>query len=281
MEKFGDLKNRFFISAGLIIAIVLLIIFSNLLFMRSIVALAICVLAAIAAIEYINIAKMKKIHLSGSIIIAAIICEVLSFFIYSQYLELKVLPIIVFVLFLMFLFMSNFKEIERSLTKVSVASFGFLYISMPFGMILPILYIQNFEMQDGRYWVLYLIFVTKLTDIGAYFGGRLFGKRKLAANISPKKTVFGAVTGIMFALIGSLLFLIFSKHNVFDLTIIEAVVMGLILGFFAQFGDLCESLFKRDAKIKNSSKLPALGGVLDMVDSLMFNIPILYIFLIG
>ena len=67
----------------------------------------------------------------------------------------------------------------------------------------------------------------------------------------------------------------------FDFNLFEAIILGLILGVFAQFGDLCESLLKRDMKIKDSSKLPGIGGILDMLDSLMFNIPILYIFLIG
>jgi len=281
MNKLNDLKNRFFISAGLIIAFVLLIIFSHLIVMRAIVAFAVGILATIAAYEYFHIIKAKKINISNLLLIGGIICEVLSFFIYSQYPQLKILPIIVFLLFFIFLFLTNFKEIEKSITRISVTSFGFIYISIPFGMIFPILYMQSFEIQDGRYWLLYLIFVTKLTDIGAYFGGRLFGKRKLAVNISPKKTIFGSVTGIISALIGSLIFLKFSKENVFDLSVLEAIMIGLILGVFAQFGDLCESLLKRDAKIKNSSKIPGIGGLLDMVDSLIFNIPILYIFLIG
>jgi len=234
-----------------------------------------------ATLEYINIAKKKNIAISSSLLLGGVICQVLAFFIYSQYPQLKILPIIVFVLFFMFLFISNFRYVEKSFLRISASSFGFIYIAIPFGMLLPILYMQIIEVQDGRIWILYLIFVTKLTDIGAYFGGRLFGKKKLAPSISPKKTVFGSISGILFALIGSLTFLIFSKHNVFDLNLIEAIIMGIVLGVFAQFGDLCESLLKRDAKIKNSSKLPGLGGILDMVDSLMFNIPILYILLIG
>jgi phosphatidate cytidylyltransferase len=281
MKKLDDLKNRFFVSAGLIILFVLLIIFSDFLFMRTLVALALCILASIAVLEYSSIAKAKKVSISNSLLVGSVVCEVLAFFIYSQYLQLKILPVIVFLLFLIFLFISNFKNIEKSLNRIAITSFGFLYIAIPLGMILPILYMQNFEMQDGRYWVLYLIFVTKLTDIGAYFGGKLFGKKKLAVNISPKKTIFGSVSGIILAIIGSLFFLVFSKPDVFDLNILEAIMLGLILGAFAQFGDLCESLLKRDAKIKNSSTLPGLGGILDMVDSLIFNIPIMYIFLIG
>ena len=73
----------------------------------------------------------------------------------------------------------------------------------------------------------------------------------------------------------------FSKSSVFDFNLSEAIVLGIILGVFAQFGDLTESLIKRDAKIKDSSKIPGFGGVLDMLDSHIFNIPILFMFLVG
>ena len=249
--------------------------------MRFIVTLSICALASIAALEYVDLMKKKEVHLSNNIIVGGIICEIIAFFVYSQYPELKLLPLLVFLIFMIFLFISNFNNIQNSLSRISISTFGFLYIAIPLGMCLPILYLEVFEMQEGRIWLFYLIFVTKITDVGAYFGGKMFGKKKLAPKISPKKTVFGSISGLVFALGGSLLFLIFSKHNMFDFNLFEAIILGLLLGVFAQFGDLCESLIKRDIKTKDSSKLPGIGGILDMLDSFMFNIPILYIFLIG
>ena len=281
MKKFKDLKSRFLVSIISILILILVIFFANLLFMRFVVTLVICLLGAFGALEFVHFAQKKQIAIDKNLLVGAVIFEIIAFFIYSQYSELQILPILVFLLFLVFLFFSNFKQIENSLIRISTATFGFLYIAIPIGMILPILYIETIEMQDGRFWLFYLIFVTKITDIGAYFGGRLFGKKKLAAKISPKKTIFGSVTGLIFALGGSLLFLIFAKPSVFDFTLSEAIVLGLILGVFAQFGDLSESLIKRDVKIKDSSKLPAFGGVLDMLDSHIFNIPILFMFLIG
>ncbi len=281
MKNFKDLKNRFLASIIAISLLVLVIFFANLLFMRFITALVICLLGAFAANEFVNFAKKKQIDIDKNFLIGAVIFEIVAFFIYSQYPELKILPILVFLLFFIFLFFANFKHIENSLLRISIASFGFIYVAIPLGMILPILYIETLEMQDGRFWIFYLIFVTKLTDIGAYFAGRLFGKKKLAAKISPKKTIFGAITGLVFALGGSCLFLIFAKPNVFDFNLSEAIVLGIILGIFAQFGDLSESLIKRDVKIKDSSKLVAFGGVLDMLDSHIFNIPILFMFLVG
>lgn len=281
MNKLGDLKTRFFVSAALIAAVLLLIIFSDLMIMRGLVAFAACVLASAGIYEYVYIVKEKKINVSAPLLIGAVVGEILSFFIYSQYPRLIMLPVLAALLFFVILFVFHFKEIEKAIVKISVSVLGFFYVAVPFGMLLCVLYMRTSEIQDGRFWVLYLIFVTKLTDIGAYFGGRLFGKRKLAPALSPKKTVFGAVSGIVFALLGSFLFLTFSKENAFDLNMIEAIMLGLILGVGAQFGDLCESLLKRDAKVKDSSKFPGIGGVLDMMDSLMFNIPILFVYLAG
>jgi phosphatidate cytidylyltransferase len=82
-------------------------------------------------------------------------------------------------------------------------------------------------------------------------------------------------------MIGSLAFLYFSKPNVFDLNLTSAISLGIILSGFSQLGDLSESLLKRDAKIKDSSSIPGIGGILDMVDSLMINIPILHCYLLG
>jgi len=281
MKKFNDLKSRFLVSIISIIILISVIFFADLLFMRFVVTLVICLLGALGAMEFVHFAQKKQIAIDKNLLVGAVIFEIIAFFIYSQYAELQILPILVFFLFMLFLFFSNFNKIENSLSRIATATFGFLYIAIPLGMVLPILYIETIEMQDGRFWIFYLIFVTKITDIGAYFGGRLFGKKKLASKVSPKKTIFGSVTGLIFAVGGSLLFLIFSKSSVFDFNLSEAIVLGIILGVFAQFGDLSESLIKRDAKIKDSSKIPGFGGVLDMLDSHIFNIPILFMFLVG
>lgn len=280
-NNFKDLKRRFLISSCLVLLFVAIIFFADLMFMRFVVALAICSLGYLAALEFINFAEKKQIQIDKNFFIGAVVFEIIAFFLTSQYVDLVILPILVFVIFVVALFISNFKKIENSFVRISTTVFGFLYIAIPLGMILPILYLNNLEMQDGRMWLFYLIFVTKITDIGAYFGGRLFGKKKLAAKVSPKKTIFGSISGMVFALLGSLLFLIFTEHNMFDFNIYEAIILGLILGAFSQIGDLAESLIKRDIKIKDSSKLYGFGGILDMLDSHVFNIPILYLFLIG
>jgi phosphatidate cytidylyltransferase len=145
------------------------------------------------------------------------------------------------------------------------------------GMILGVLYMEGV---DGRWWITYLLVVTKITDIGAYFGGNLWGRRKLAPNISPKKTIEGAVVGLGCAVLASFIFHLCSEYTrYFRLGVYEWVFLGLILGAVGQFGDLSESLLKRDANKKDSNALPGLGGVLDSLDSILFTAPIIYIYL--
>jgi len=278
MQKLSDLKNRLLISIVIIAFVFLLINFSYLVYLKIASFVVISCLGCLAGLEFINILKQKQIVISKIFFLIFIISEIFSFFIFSQYEEFKILPIFVFLVFVIYLFLSNFKQIENSILRISTAALGFLYIAIPFGMLFPILYMQN---QDGRYWIFYLLVVTKFTDIGGYFGGKLFGKRKLAVHISSNKTIFGSVSGFFFALLGSSVFLFFSNPNVFDFNLTMAISLGIILSGFSQIGDLSESLLKRDAKIKDSSSIPGIGGILDMVDSLMLNIPILYCYLLG
>jgi phosphatidate cytidylyltransferase len=139
------------------------------------------------------------------------------------------------------------------------------------------------SIQDGRWWLIYVLAVTKMTDIGAYFCGKLFGKTKLAAYISPKKTIEGSLGGLIIGIVTSY---VFSEgmHGWLTplpmiLTVSQSIWLGGITSFLAQFGDLSESLLKRDMGVKDSNQLPGVGGMLDMMDSLVFTAPFIYIYL--
>ena len=126
-----------------------------------------------------------------------------------------------------------------------------------------------------RQLLAYLILVTKSGDIGTYFIGKRLGKHSLIPRISPKKTVEGALGGLLFSVVVSLASIGFLP--VFSL--LHLFVMGLILGVLAQIGDLSESLIKRDCGAKDSGRtLPGLGGVLDITDSILFTAPIFYFY---
>ena len=114
-----------------------------------------------------------------------------------------------------------------------------------------------------------------ICDTFAYMFGILFGKHKLYEQVSPNKTIEGAVAG----LVGSVLTVIIVKAlGIIPMDWLSAIILGLTVGTFGQMGDLVESWFKRDAGVKDSSAiLPGHGGMLDRFDSLLFLSPSLMI----
>jgi|694.fasta_scaffold04059_10 phosphatidate cytidylyltransferase len=166
--------------------------------------------------------------------------------------------------------------------NLAVTFFGFFYLTLPLSCLIYVNYFFPPEAsEDGRWWLFYLIAVTKMTDIGAYCFGKLFGKHQLTPYISPKKTWEGALGGVAAAVVMSIGFYVFNLffRNSADFSFFQSLWMGVLLSILAQLGDLTESLLKRDLGAKDSNQLPGLGGILDMLDSLVFTIPFLYIFL--
>ena len=127
-------------------------------------------------------------------------------------------------------------------------------------------------------WYLIIVWASIwICDTAAYFGGSYLGKHKLAPNISPKKTVEGAVTGLIFGLIT---FILLGKWWLPELPATLFWWSGLIVGILGQLGDLVESRFKRDAEVKDSSTiLPGHGGFLDRFDSFTYVSPFLFLLL--
>ena len=142
---------------------------------------------------------------------------------------------------------------------------------------LHIIFLRNLSCErfDSGLGFVVLMFTAILsTDIGAYYIGRHFGKRKLAQVISPNKTIEGSLGGIIFAIAGALIIGYFINLDWYI-----SVIAGLLCTVFAQLGDLSESLIKRDAGVKDSGdSLPGHGGFLDRTDSFIFTIPIMYYF---
>lgn len=126
--------------------------------------------------------------------------------------------------------------------------------------------------------VLILVFALLwVNDIFAYLTGRLLGRHKLFERISPGKTIEGSLGGLVFTLGGVMLF----SHYVAWLPMREAVGLGVIAVVFGTLGDLCESMLKRQAGVKDSGKLiPGHGGVLDRFDSVLFAVPFVFVFLL-
>ena len=135
----------------------------------------------------------------------------------------------------------------------------------------------------GRMMILYLVAVVKMSDVGAFFTGRSLGRHKLFPRLSPKKTIEGLAGGIVSSVVVSLLFfwLTGGALGSIQFGLIDAIALGIILPIVGVFGDLFESLLKRAAGMKDSGTLiPGMGGVLDVLDSLLFGAPVLYAYVV-
>lgn len=271
----NDLNRRFVASAISIALVAFCLVFSFHEWLRYIVIALISGLTCVAVWEYEQFAKAKGGQMILPVLLVCTFFEAASFAT-----TLPSAPIVIFFLSLLVLFSLHFRENDGAIVDIAVSSFGLLYVAVPMGMILGILY--HAQGVDGRLWLAYLLIVTKMSDVGAYFAGNLWGKRKLAPTISPGKTIEGAVFGLFVSSLSSFVFCFACEaFNLpgFHLGKWGWLWMGLILGAMGQFGDLSESLLKRDAKKKDSNALPGLGGILDAVDSLLFNAPIVYLYL--
>lgn len=161
--------------------------------------------------------------------------------------------------------------------NISITFFGLMYIAWLLNFFQKIVF---FPRANGLLYLLYFIAITKLSDTGAYLIGSLLGKHKMCPTISPGKTWEGLGGAILFSTIGSLLFSKFASTHLTGMNSIHALILGIGLGIAAVIGDLIESFFKRAAGVKDSGSLfPGIGGVLDVLDSLLFNAPLMYLYL--
>jgi phosphatidate cytidylyltransferase len=153
-------------------------------------------------------------------------------------------------------------DVSAACTRLAFAGFGIFYVGALLAA-LPVLHAQM-----GPAWVALAIAVTFGNDTGAYFAGRAFGRHKLAAAISPGKTVEGAIGGLVASV---LLVLVARALFMPDLTIRDCVMLGVPAAIVGPAGDLIESLLKRAAGAKDSGRLlPGHGGILDRIDALLF-----------
>ena len=161
--------------------------------------------------------------------------------------------------------------------------FGFIYVPLLISFLLRILYLNDdaSERGGGEYYIIFLLVVTKFSDMGAYLIGTLIGKNKMIPHISPGKTWEGIIFGCLtFAVGGGCLMFYLFKDEMPLLGWQSVVILSFCLALIAALGDLAESVLKRSLAVKDSGKiLPGIGGVLDLVDSVLFTAPVLFIYL--
>lgn len=179
--------------------------------------------------------------------------------------------IVVIALFLLFLLELTKKENHQSILSISATIFGVLYISWCFSFLLRIRQLPN-----GILLIFFLLSVTKSSDIGAYFWGKKFGRTYLAKRISPNKSLEGAIGGFLTSLAVGSIFTLFVR----SFMVWETYFLIIILAIISQLGDLFESLIKRDCRVKDAGRMfPGMGGVLDVIDSIIFTAPTFYLYL--
>lgn len=253
------------ISASILIVIIVLSLFNIWVFNITITAFIV-----IGLYEFFTMLEKKGIMIykyfgigMGAIIPLSIL---------TRFEPTKKWELLFIVLTLIFLIMMQFKRRENSgvIVDISTTLFGILYVSWFLSFLIKI---RSFAEGVGLLGLVLL--VTKLGDIGAYLIGTRFGKTPLLPRISPKKSVEGAVGGLVFSVLGALAAKAFT-----DFSYMHLLFIGIILGVLGQLGDLSESLIKRDCQVKDSGNiLPGMGGILDEVDSLLFTAPAFYFYL--
>ena len=191
-------------------------------------------------------------------------------------------------------------QIAEALVSISGTFFGVIYVGW---LLSHAVVLRNFhsvalskygagavaylgiDPDSGIFFMMFCLTAVVLSDAGAYFAGRAWGRRRLAPRISPGKTVEGAIGGVLVGTGGGL-----AAKAVFDafwpalsqpLGWGAAALMAALIAVVAIVGDLVESLLKRDARIKDTGRLlPGVGGVLDRIDSPLLGIPVTYYMLL-
>jgi len=261
-----------FISSALIIAFVY---FTVMVWPDWVFCAVLTLMTGMALYEFYSLVEKKGIPIFKTSGISIGILVPLSIFFTFEPTKGWELLFIIAVLLTIFVLQFTRRENSNAIFGVSTTIFGILYISWTFSFMLKLKLMDNPALPSGGLLVAFLLLVTKMGDIGAYIVGTYFGKHSLIPRISPKKSVEGALGGFLFSVGAALA----SRSFLPSIPIHHLLILGCLLGVLAQVGDLSESLVKRDCQVKDSADyIPGLGGVLDLVDSILFTAPTLYFY---
>ena len=280
MGSFNNLTKRLCIAVPIIAVLAILVLFSHLLFIKLLILVVLLFSVNAALYEFSCLCdskgSFKQPHFLWGLA-SLFVC--VHFFYNLFYGQVAYLPLIVAFLFLSFLFAFSF--IKGGVIFLGNSLLGLIYIVLPLTFLVDVLlFFPNIE---HKVWFIYILVVSKASDIGGYFFGKLFGRHAIAKVLSPRKTVEGTVFGLLFSIGASVCVKYFvdkanlSAFSSQSYTVL--IVLGFIIGVLSLLGDLSESLIKRDASIKHSSPFSNFGGALDLMDSLVFSIPFVFFYL--
>ena len=235
----------------------------------------VCLIGLISFLEFGFLTQGKGIKVNFVIGASAVVFQIIN-----VYLDLISYYNFIIILLLAALITELFRNKGSAIFNIGSTLLGVLYIGLFASSILMIREFFDYSdvlYNEGGFIIIAMLSAIWICDSAAFFLGKAFGKHKLFPRVSPKKSLEGAVAGFIFSLIA----MIAAKELILDFfSFADALVIGLIIGIFGQIGDLVESLIKRDADIKDSSKIiPGHGGIFDRFDSFLFSSPIVYLYL--
>lgn len=255
-----------------------------------VLAVVVAFLAAVAAVEIMNCAKItnKAIKICGAAFAAAT-----PFFasasaltpVVKEYQWGKVInavPGVVFIIAICLIFLLSMLKgySHTSFENVAVGVFASVIVPFDFSLFIRFRDMFNDE-QYGIYLIFYALICALATDTGAQLGGMAFGKTKMSPNISPKKTIEGAACGIITSIVlNGVAMCLFNKFAAVPLSSTEMTVLMVaapFVSFMGMMGDLSASVLKRNFGVKDFGKIfPGHGGVMDRMDSTLFTLPCTY-----
>lgn len=261
-----DSLKRFLSSLSLIVIVGISIFFLP----GWLFTLILSAIIGISVYEFYTIIKKKglAVYKYFGIIVSLLLPWI--FFLNLNPFEYWEFVLIIILCFTLFLIEFTRPDNSNAIVAISITLLGIIYISLTLSFALKIKFLPR-----GNLLLIWLILVTKSGDVGAYFVGSKKGKHNLIPRISPKKTIEGSFGGLVFSVIAASLGYLFLKN----ISIFHIFLLGLLVGIFGQLGDMIESLIKRDCEVKDSGKLfPGIGGMLDVMDSMIFTVPLFYVY---
>jgi len=261
-----------FVSSVILIALSVLALLNDYLFI-----VTVCMVTVGGLYEFFYLIKKKDIPIYSYTGILIGVLIPLSIFTNFELTKNWELLFIVVGFLLTMLLQFRRADTQNAIVGLSTTLFGVLYVSWFFSFLVKIRFLL--PGWEGIQLLAFIITVTKCGDIGALLIGSKFGKHPLLKAVSPNKSIEGAIGSFAFSMIAAVL----AKSWLPDLphfSVIHVALMGAFFGGLGQLGDLSESLIKRDCNVKDSGKMmPGMGGVLDIIDSLLFSAPAFYLYM--
>ena len=243
--------------------------------LQTVFAVIVSVMALIGTWEYYTIARRKGLFplpLLGFLLGAAILLDA------WLYAFDHLIPILVISVMLALIAHILRLSYQGAVTDTAINMFGAWYVALPVALMLYM--VRN--VTDGKYFVAFLLGIVWMTDTGAYIVGKHFGIKKITPRLSPKKTVAGVMGGIITAVLVGILIWVFWEKFAELFSLKQVITLSLLLSIIGQIGDLAESALKRDAELKDSGiTFTAHGGILDIIDSLLFCAPVTYLYILS